>query len=95
MFSVYSAFKHAYSIPHMPKILVLDLFGTFCFFYLPFLPSFGGRDKLKKERIPEECVRARMFCIVCMFICMYVCEWVCVYVRMCICAYVCKLVSVL
>jgi len=35
----------------------LEFFGylwSFCFFFLPFLPSFLGRDSLKKARIIEE-----------------------------------------
>ena len=47
-FTVYASFKHTFSIAMLMNFSFLEFFvyfGTFCFFCLPFLPSYWGTRK--------------------------------------------------
>jgi len=50
--TVYASFKHTFSIPSLLNfsfLVLLEYFGTFCFFCLPVLPSYWRRDIIKKR----------------------------------------------
>jgi len=56
-FTVYASFKHTFSVALVLNFSFLEffvLFGSFCFFCLPFCHPIGGRDSLKNERFTKK-----------------------------------------
>ena len=56
-FTVYASLKHTFSVAFVLNFSFLEffvLFGSFCFFCLPFCHPIGGRDILKKRKIHQE-----------------------------------------